>query len=70
MSSSREWGERLKGVTRVSLIDHRWRPDDHWLVSGLVFEARDVVVNIDYQDDGRTLKVWVNDPEDDRPPSS
>lgn len=45
-------------VTRVELIDHREKPA---LVPGRAFVAYGVKVALQYQDDGRTLKVFVDD---------
>jgi len=42
-------------VTRIVVIDHRWEA----LNPGVALELRDVHVELDYQDDGRTLKVWI-----------
>lgn len=57
-----------RGVTRLSVIDHR-RVDPAtnkklpgMPVRGLVVEAWDVQVESMLQDDGRTLKVWITDP--------
>jgi hypothetical protein len=36
-------------VTRITLVDE----------TGRVYERRDLIVELDYQDDGRTLKVFV-----------
>lgn len=47
-------------VTRVELIDHRHQagaPDQR----GRVFVALGCAVTLSYQDDGRTLKVFVDD---------
>jgi hypothetical protein len=46
-------------VTRVEVIDHRTPRN---IERGRVFTARDCAVELSYQDDGRTLKVFVNDP--------
>ena len=43
-------------VTRFEVIDHRY------LGSGRVFVAWPATVELSYQDDGRTLKVFVTDP--------
>jgi hypothetical protein len=48
----------LRAVTRLDVIDHR-KINDH--PTGIVFSAWDSQVSIMLQDDGRTLKVWVND---------
>lgn len=47
-------------VTRVTLVDHRdpWSPETR----GVKFEAWNVRAEIAYQDDGRTLKVFVTSP--------
>jgi hypothetical protein len=47
--------EKLEKVTRVVVIDHRWEA----LNPGIQLELWDVHVELDYQDDGRTLKVRI-----------
>ncbi len=49
-------------ITRVSLIDHR---DSAWAnnIGGLVTEIRNADIDYQLQDEGRTLKVWVRDPQ-------
>jgi hypothetical protein len=56
--SSKDWGERLDGVTRISIVDHRATGD------GLIADVWNVQVNIEKQDDGRTLKIWLNDSDE------
>jgi len=47
----------LPRVTRISVIDHRAKARKR----GLVIEVRNCKVSTDIQDEGRTLKVWIND---------
>ena len=46
-------------VTRVEVIDHR--AGTYAYGRGRVYCALDVAVTLSYQDDGRTLKIFVGD---------
>lgn len=45
--------KRWVGVTRITVIPKGWHSTEYW----------DVDVDIMLQDEGRTLKVWVNKKE-------
>lgn len=55
-------------ITRFEVIDHRG-PVFHDYQRGRVYSAHGCTVELSYQDDGRTLKVFVTDALDDRRPS-
>jgi len=44
-------------VTRVEVIDQRGRSYVHW-------DDTNTKVELSFQDDGRTLKVFISNPED------
>jgi hypothetical protein len=51
-------------VTRFEVIDHSSTGE------GRAFVKYNIAVKLSYQDDGRTLKVFVTDPEKDKDASS
>lgn len=51
----------MENVTRFEVIDHRTGGE------GRILVALDVQVQLDYQDDRTTLKVFLNDPPAEKP---
>lgn len=47
----------LEKVTRLTVVDHSKDGE------GTVLEKWNIKVELDYQDDGRTLKVFISDKE-------
>jgi ribosomal protein L13E len=54
---NRETPKLQKKVNRLEVIDHR-----AGVGTGRVFSVRPCAVTLSYQDQGRTLKVFVDDP--------
>ena len=48
-----ELEQKLKKVTRLTVVDHKNG-------IGRVIEVWDVKLELDFQDEGRTLKVFIN----------
>ena len=48
-------------VTRLEVIDHRVPMDDPLNIAGRVFGAHNCQITLSLQDNGRTLKVFVDD---------
>jgi hypothetical protein len=55
--------ENFERVTRFEVIDHRYTGDAERPVKGRIVVAYGVIVTVDLQDGGRTLKVFLNDRE-------
>jgi hypothetical protein len=55
---TKDFVQPLPLVTRLEVIDHRSGPEGGL---GRVFGARECAVTVSLQDDGRTLKVFVDD---------
>jgi hypothetical protein len=57
MGKVESYYDKTKKVNRLTVIDHRKDGP------GIIFENYDVSVDLDYQDSGRTLKVFITDRE-------
>lgn len=54
---------RMRKVTRVTLVDRR-RTGEKKGEYPLVYEQWNIRAELDFQDDGRTLKVFVDEPQE------
>lgn len=52
--------EGVKGVTRIEVIDHRLPIGETGVNSGRVYGAHAASVTLSVQDDGKTLKVFID----------